>query len=123
MSLDWLLDSEKAKKALPVKNYLFDSAKSTATNDTNGTNGKRNTRASQKDDDADAVKSSKKRSLKTASDDKAAVNDSATDQQPPKKKQKDGQKAKSKALSVPVDEVCPLKGEFRDKRLEYKADK
>ncbi|KAL2010392.1 hypothetical protein VTN00DRAFT_6199 [Thermoascus crustaceus] len=113
VSLDWLLDSEKAKKALPVKNYLFGSAKSTATDGTNGTNGKKNTRASQKDDEADAGKSSKKRSLKTTSDDKAAVNDSAIDQQPPRKKQKDGQKAKSKDLNVPVDEVCPLKDSHR----------
>ena len=33
------------------------------------------------------------------------------DESPPRKKQKDGQKARSKSVNIPVDEGCPLQGE------------
>ena len=33
------------------------------------------------------------------------------DESPPAKKQKDGQKAKSRSINIPVDEGCPLQGE------------
>lgn len=82
VSLDWLLDSEKAKKRLSEKKYLFGPTKDV------------------KDaSDADASKnengSSKKRSLADTFD---------GDEQLPNKKQRDRQKAKSKDLKVEVDE-------------------
>ncbi|KAL1968943.1 hypothetical protein VTN77DRAFT_777 [Rasamsonia byssochlamydoides] len=84
VSLDWLLDSEKAKKRLPEKKYLFSSTKD----------------ASGKNDFADTKNengSSKKRSLADSLD---------KDEKLPNKKQRDGQKAKFKDLKVDVDEVC-----------------
>lgn len=82
VSLDWLLDSEKAKKRLPEKKYLFGPTKDVkhasdayASENENG--------------------SSKKRPLADALN---------GDEQLPNKKQRDGPKAKSKDLKVEVDE-------------------
>ena len=83
VSVDWLIDSDEAKKPLDEKNYLFNS--------------------NSKSDDEDSGDEKKKRTLEEALD---LTDDRAS------KKPKDAQKANSKALNVPVDEGCHLKGEL-----------
>jgi poly [ADP-ribose] polymerase len=92
VSLDWLLDSEKAKKKRPEKKYLFSSAAAPST-------------SGQVDGVLAATKTngSKKRTV-----DKKAESD--VDEEPPTKKQRDGQIAKSKNLKVLVDEGCQFAG-------------
>ncbi|KAH8432738.1 putative poly(ADP)-ribose polymerase PARP [Aspergillus melleus] len=81
VSVDWLIDSHEAKKPLDEKDYLFNS--------------------NSKSDDEDSGDEKKKRTLEEALD---LTDDRAS------KKPKDAQKANSKALNVPVDEGCHLKG-------------
>ena len=92
MSIEWLLDSVEAKKKVKEAKYLMASMADSKVQ----SKGKKRGRA----DSADDQKPSK------ASDDDGK-------QQPPAKKQKDGQKAKSGSLQIPVDEGCSLAGSYR----------
>ncbi|KAI9038281.1 putative poly(ADP)-ribose polymerase PARP [Aspergillus affinis] len=83
VSVEWLIDSHVANKPLDEKDYLFKS------------------NSNSKSDDEESGDEKKKRTLEEALD---LTDDRAS------KKPKDAQKANSKALNVPVDEGCTLKG-------------
>lgn len=87
VKLDWLLESVEAKKPLPGKGYTFDSPD--GGDGGNGDGGKNG------DDKSRKNGKSKKRTLEDTLHDH-------TDES--SKKMRDGQKASSKKLVVPVDE-------------------
>ncbi|KAL4889345.1 poly polymerase [Aspergillus ambiguus] len=84
VSLDWLIESDQAKKLLPEKSYTL------------GPKPKDSKKSTKDDDDTDKPQQ-KKRTLEEALE---IEGDTAN------KKPKDGQKSSSKSLNVPVDEGC-----------------
>jgi poly [ADP-ribose] polymerase 2/3/4 len=101
VSLDWLLDSEKAKRRVAEKKYRLGTAKD-ASLDANTNVG----------DSEKTSMMSKKRSRLTKGDEENSR---------PTKKGKDGQKAKQKSLRVDVDECCNLRGGYGLSSLELLA--
>ena len=95
----------KAKKPLPTKKYLF-SSDGSGDGDKNGTKDSKNGKDHDSKQDGDEKKSSKKRTLDDALDD--ANDASGADEDESNKKLKDGQKASSKKLNIPIDEGCFL---------------
>ena len=87
MSLEWLLDSVEAKKKVKEAQYLMANVPEPKDN----TKGKKRARADSAEDD--------KPSQPLNDDDR---------EEPPAKKIKDGQKAKSGSIQIPLDEGCPL---------------
>ncbi|XHG00308.1 hypothetical protein AWENTII_003772 [Aspergillus wentii] len=111
VSIDWLLESDKAKKPLPEKSYLFVSAQAAPKQD--AVNGiadkpekkKRATRQDNKQNGAADKVETKKRASPQPS---GSGNTS-------EKKPKSAQKASSKSLKVPVDEsYCFCEAHFSD---------
>ena len=117
LSLDWLIDSNNASKKEDEAQYLMnevdtsvpdikdeDEAEDGAEDEHDGkANGKANATKTQ-DKGKKRGRNSKVKEESPEADEEAP---------PPAKKQKDGQKAKSKALNIPVDEGCALQGKSR----------
>lgn len=85
VSLEWLLDSVEAKKKVKETQYLV----------TNMPGSK------------DVSRGQKRARAESAEDDKPApTSNDGNKQEPPAKKQKDGQKAKSRSIRIPIYEGC-----------------
>ena len=125
MSLDWLLDSAQNKQLEPEASYGLNNPRTPAGSQKNSVPSKRTRADSDADinDSADVTKSEtkidnttkssatgKKRARRGAvvTKDSPAGDSTAEDNEPATKRFKDGQKAKSASLFVPVDEMCPL---------------
>ncbi|KAE8153467.1 poly polymerase catalytic domain-containing protein [Aspergillus avenaceus] len=107
VSLQWLLESDEAKKPLPAKAYLLTPGKNDATQDDD-----------QSEEDAADSKKKKKRTLEEvleiedpskkksrASEEAEEIGEASSKG----KKAKDAQKLSSKTSNVPVDGGCPLR--------------
>lgn len=93
MSLEWLLDSVEAKKKVSEIQYSMTNMPGSK----DDSNGKKRARAESAEDDKPAP---------TSNDGKK--------QEPPAKKQKDGQKAKSGSVRIPIDEGCQLDRKYHN---------
>lgn len=87
MSLEWLLDSVEAKKKVEETQYLMTNMPDSK----NDSKGKKRARTNSAEEDKPTL---------TSNDDNK--------QEPPAKKQKDGQKAKSGSIRIPIDEGCTV---------------
>ncbi|KAI9812723.1 MAG: hypothetical protein M1827_004479 [Pycnora praestabilis] len=130
VNIDWLLDSVNEKKKLSEASYLLgkpDPKGSSSAITKKSTKGKGTVKSedSEVEDQGDVAAMSpepkgKKRGRGGVSSSKVKEEkvkgespDIDQEEQPPAKKQKDGQKAKSSSLAVPLDEGCPLAGNYR----------
>lgn len=92
VSLVWLLDSVAAKKHVKETQYLMTNMP----------------------DSKDVSKGKKRARADSAEDDKPArTSNDDNKQEPLAKKQKDGQKAKSGSIRIPIDEGCQLGRKYR----------
>ncbi|GIJ85653.1 hypothetical protein Asppvi_004514 [Aspergillus pseudoviridinutans] len=111
VSLEWLLDSQKAGKPLASKMYLLTSGAASVGQVQNGDASSSATATS-----ATPAPKTNKRKLADANADAAYAADDAADVNgdsngaESNKKQKDAQKGSAKSLHVPVDEGCTMPG-------------
>ncbi|RHZ44545.1 putative poly(ADP)-ribose polymerase PARP [Aspergillus thermomutatus] len=110
VSLEWLLDSQKAGRPLAGKAYLLTSGAASAVQGQNG--GDSATATATATGATTAPKSNKRKLADTDADamDGAANANGDSNGDEANKKQKDAQKASAKSLKVPVDEGCTMPG-------------
>ncbi|KAF7156103.1 hypothetical protein CNMCM5623_009245 [Aspergillus felis] len=111
VSLEWLLDSQKAGKPLASKTYLLTAGAASVGQDQHG--GASSSATATSATSATTAPKANKRKLADANADKADgaadVNGDSNGTEA-NKKQKDAQKASAKSLHVPVDEGCTMPG-------------
>lgn len=109
VSLEWLLDSQKAGKPLASKTYLLTSG---AVSGGQGQNvdGTATAPATATATGATIAPKANKRKLADANDDIAADANGASNGDEANKKQKAAQKASTKPPNVPIDEGCTMPG-------------
>ena len=129
VGIDWLLSSIDSGCRVDETKYLMDTPDSPTAQKQDTTKKKDNTKkensikkedniedegTSKKDDTVEDKATSKKRGRNGKA--KLASPESDEEKEPPTKKHKetrvDGQRAKSRAVNIPIDEGCQLQGEY-----------
>lgn len=112
VSIDWLLDSLEAGARADESNYFLTDSDSLAKGDAEAEGDSKTGNDNQAENGAIAkAEKGKKRTRHFDSDESTSL-DPKSEGQPPAKKIRDGQKAKSNSLQVPVDGGCDLAGNF-----------
>ncbi|GIK00388.1 hypothetical protein Aspvir_004411 [Aspergillus viridinutans] len=111
VSLEWLLDSQKAGKPLASKTYLLTSGAASVGQDQNG-GASTSATATSAPTSPTAPKTNKRKLADANADAVDGVVDANGDSNGDEanKKQKDAQKASAKSLNVPIDEGCTMPG-------------
>ena len=116
VSIDWLLDSFKANARADESTYLLANANSRKHDTEPDEDPERIDDPQVEEDTGQKSNKGKKRARDPESIQPASL-ELESQGEPPAKKFRDGQKAKSKSLQVPVDEGCNLAGNLNSALL------